>query len=122
MMTSANTLWHRDGTMRYLNAYPLPDGLKWPHRDGGDQEVKPSHGMVIGYGKWLRETPYFPGLFELCHDLLEEAPGEFSTEWLPAQVEAARKKFEGEPGTPGEHLAHKIRRLRLPSNQPTLFE
>jgi len=107
--------------MRYLNAYPLPDSLTWPHRDGGERPVRPSHGMVIGNGKWLRETPYFPGLFELCHDILEEAPEELGTEWLPAQIEAARKKFEPEASGPGEALAHKIRRLRLPSNQPSLF-
>lgn len=113
--------WHLDATMRYLNAYPLPSDFRWPHRDGGERDVRPTHTMVNGYGKWLRETPYFPGLFELCHDIMEEAPDDLTPDWLPAQIATLREKFAEETGTPGEHLAHKIRRLRAPSNQITLF-
>lgn len=108
--------------MRFLNEIPLSPEFTWPHRDtGSDEPVKPSHGMVTGYGKWLRETPYFQGLFELCHDLLEEAPTEFEADWLEIQLQTLRKKFEDEPAQPGEHLAHQIRRLRAPMNQPTFF-
>ena len=62
--------WTRDATMRYLNEYPLPRDFKWPHRDGGWREVWPTHRAITAYGKWLRETPYFQGLFELIHAIV----------------------------------------------------
>lgn len=107
--------------MRALNAVPLPTAFTWPHRDGGEQAVRPVHGAVIGYGKWLRETPYFPGLFELAHDLLAAAPAEFDADWLPTELQRVREKFGAEPGRAGEHLAQKLRRLMPPADQPTLF-
>lgn len=114
--------WTLDATMRCLNEHPLPATVQWPHRDDGkDHAVRPSHGAVTGYGKWLRETPYFPGLFELVYELLKDAPDEFDAEWLPAELARVRAKFESEPARPGEHLAQKIRRVMPPANQPTLF-
>ena len=113
--------WSRDATMRYLNAVPLPAEFAWPHRDGGDYKVRPVHAAVIGYGKWLRETPYFPGLFELVHDLLAAAPQELDVGWLPCELQRLRARYEAEPGQPGEHLAQKIRRLNAAPDQPTLF-
>jgi hypothetical protein len=113
--------WTADATMRYLSAYPLPRTFTWPHRDEGERPVWPTHGAVTAYGKWLRETPYFPGLFELAHDLLEDAPDEFDAEWLPAEIDVVRKKFATELPRPGEHLAHKLRRLRPAKDQPSLF-
>lgn len=107
--------------MRYLNTVPLPAIFNWPHRDGGEHSARPVHNTVIGYGKWLRETPYFPGLFELAHDLLAAAPNDFDVDWLPTELQRVRDRFKAEPTRPSEHLAQKIRRLLPPPNQPTLF-
>lgn len=107
--------------MRCLNSMPLPSTFLWPHRDGGDRAVQPVHHYVAGYGKWLRETPYFPGLFELAHELLGAAPLRLEASWLPEQLQIARQKHEAAAGRPGEHLAQKIRRLMRTGTQPTLF-
>jgi hypothetical protein len=107
--------------MRYLNAVPLASTFTWPHRDGGEHAVRPVHSAVIGYGKWLRETPYFPGLFELVHEVLSAAADDVDVEWLPLELQRLRGRFEREPGRPGEHLAQRIRRLMPAPNQPTLF-
>lgn len=124
-MDAANSgPWTRDATMRYLNARPLPRTFMWPHRDADDNKdrpVWPVHGSVIGYGKWLREVPYFPGLFELVHDVLAAAPDEFNAEWLPFELQRVREKFANEPARAGEHLAHKIRRLMPAANQATFL-
>lgn len=48
----------------------------WIHRDTSKDGTprldyaKPKYAIHDGYGKWLHDTPYFPGLFELIHDLL----------------------------------------------------
>jgi len=117
-----NALWHRDATMRYLNDFPLPRDFKWPHRDGGEHIVQPSHEQVIGYGKWLRETPYFPGLFELLHDILDAAPDTLGDgHWLAAQVTALRAAHEHElTGPSARSLAHRLRPFALGIQQPTL--
>jgi hypothetical protein len=63
--------WTNDDTQAYLNANPLPPAFRWKHRDGGDAIVAPKHATLSGgYGKWLRETPYFQGLFEAIHAIL----------------------------------------------------
>jgi hypothetical protein len=118
---STTIAWTLDSSMRALNKLPLPKDFTWPHRDGGERPVRPVHGAVIGYGKWLRETPYFPGLFELCHDLLTDAPNEIFYWWLPTQLRELRAKLEKEPKAPGESLAHMLRRRRISSNQINLF-
>ena len=67
--------WTPDDTMACLSAYPLSPAFKWTHRDGGEKPVQPSHTHLKGgYGKWLRETPYFPGLFEDIHAILARLP------------------------------------------------
>jgi hypothetical protein len=88
--------WTRDATMRYLNANPLPASFRWTHRDGGERAVQPSHRLVTGYGKWLRETPYFQGLFELIHDLLEQVSEVGDGEWLAAEIMKRRTLREQE--------------------------
>ena len=113
--------WTLDCTMRLLNGLSLPKDFTWPHRDGGEQTVWPRHSAVVGYGKWLRETPYFPGLFELAHDILVDAPEEVTTDWLPGRLRALRAKLEQEPRMGGESLAHMLRRRRISSNQISLF-
>jgi hypothetical protein len=119
---STDPTWSHDASMRYLNAVPLPADFTWPHRDGGERPVRPVHHSVIGYGKWLRETPYFPGLFELAHDLLAGAPQELDVAWLPAELNRIRELHKAEAATAaGDHLAHKLRRLLPSPNQPTLF-
>lgn len=67
--------WTPDDTMVLLTGMPLPATFTWTHRDGGEHPVMPSHSKLKGgYGKWLRETPYFPGLFEEIHAILARLP------------------------------------------------
>lgn len=114
--------WTLDASMRFLNAFPLPETFAWPHRDAGrDQPVWPRHTVVTGYGKWLRETPYFPGLFELAHEALRGAPDELDADWLANELARLRGRYETEPSRTGEALAHKIRRLMPRAEAPTLF-
>jgi hypothetical protein len=80
--------WSRDDTMKYLNANPLPRTFRWTHRDGGEREVQPAHRAVTGYGKWLRETPYFQGLFELIHAILEMKEELGDAVWLVEEIRA----------------------------------
>ena len=62
--------------MAYLTDNPLPVDFQWFHRNKDPNgkplmaAVKPIYSISGGYGKWLHDTPYFPGLFELIHDLL----------------------------------------------------
>ena len=88
--------WTRDHTMQYLNCNPLPPTFKWTHRDGGERTVAPSHKSVTGYGKWLRETPYFQGLFELIHDILEPLDEVGDGEWMAEQIALHQKRSEQE--------------------------
>jgi hypothetical protein len=81
--------WTRDHTMRHLNANPLPETFRWPHRDGGERIVQPSHKNVTGYGKWLRETPYFQGLFERVHEICARSDALGDGDWLAGKI----KKF-----------------------------
>lgn len=115
--------WTLDASMRLLNAFPLPETLLWPHRDAGrDMPVRPAHSMITGYGKWLRETPYFPGLFELVHEILRGADDEFTVDWLVAELGRVRAKYEKEPARDAaESLAQKCRRLMPKADQPEMF-
>lgn len=84
------SLWTSDHTMAYLNANPLPPSFKWKHRDYPEtRAVQPTHKTVKGYGKWLRETPYFQGLFEQIHDILSAASEVGDGDWM---VEELAKK------------------------------
>jgi hypothetical protein len=101
--------WHRDASMRYLNENPLPTEFRWPHRDGGERSVWPSHTMVHGYGKWLRETPYFPGLFELAHDILDQEDDLGNGTWLADLLNELRARHDLTPEPGRESLAHRLR-------------
>ena len=68
--------WSPENTQAYLTANPLPASFRWMHRDGSESAVVPSYRLTGGYGKWLRETPYFPGLFEEIHGVLVRWPDE----------------------------------------------
>jgi hypothetical protein len=78
--------WTLDSTMEYLNEYPLPADFKWPHRDGGLRVAWPVHRVFTGYGKWLRETPYYQGLFERCHRICEKAEQIGDGVWLAGEI------------------------------------
>lgn len=83
--------WTKEHTQDYLAANPLPADFVWEHRDGGERPVVPSHTNVKGgYGKWLRETPYFQGLFELIHDVLLHAEVLRGPEWLADELRAIK--------------------------------
>lgn len=121
------TEWDRNCTMRYLNEYPLPkDTFLWPHRDGGERPVWPVHSVITDYGKWLRETPYFPGLFELIHDMVSNiialTPDQLGNgAWLAEELAALRQKHADIEEKPGQSIAHQLRK-RLPvPGQASLF-
>ena len=83
--------WTQEHTQEYLKANLLPVDFEWQHRDGGEKPVVPSHSYLKGgYGKWLRETPYFPGLFELVHDVLVRAELLGDAEWLAGELTAIK--------------------------------
>lgn len=105
------TTWPLNTTMRYLNANPLPQDFTWPHRDGGERQVWPTHTMVEGYGKWLRETPYFPGLFELIHDFLDQQKELGDGAWLAEEINRIRQAAGLKDEANREALAHRLRPL-----------
>ena len=92
MNSSASAPWSRDDTQTYLSANPLPRDFTWPHRDGGDRPVHPAHTSVNSYGAWLRETPYFRGLFPLIHEILATAPDLGDAAWLAGELRAHRAR------------------------------
>jgi hypothetical protein len=91
----APAVWSQDDTAAYLKQWPLPSDFVWPHRDGGERPVHPSHSYTRGgYGKWLRETPYFEGLFQLIHDELVRLPADAelpTPEQLAARLNELRR-------------------------------
>jgi len=98
-MSDGPLIWTRDHTMRFLNANPLPQGFRWKHRDypdGPERPVQPSHKTITAYGKWLRETPYFQGLFELVHATLCHSVDLGDAEWLAEEVMKRRVREEQE--------------------------
>lgn len=64
--------WTADDTKQYLDSNPLPVGFTWKHKDGEHRLVQPSY-KVESYGKWLRESPNFQGLFEEIHRVIVAA-------------------------------------------------
>ena len=76
-------VWTDDDVMRWLNDFPLPADFRWTRVDRARDTKKkiespgtlvmPAHRGVV-YGKWLRETPYFPGLFEAIRDIIKALP------------------------------------------------
>lgn len=95
----APVAWTKDDTAAYLSESPLPSDFLWPHRDGGERAVVPAHSYLRGgYGKWLRETPYYQGLFELVHELLARLPAdaELPTPEQLAKILAEVRRLKGE--------------------------
>jgi hypothetical protein len=84
--------WTHANTRAFLTACPLPPDFLWRDRDGVERAPLPRNGSKGGYGKWLQETPYFPALFELCHEILRTAPEdtELTDAWLVAALDARR--------------------------------
>lgn len=62
--------WSKDDTEAFLSDWPLPATFAWPGKDGKPLAVCPKYQIHGGYGKWLRETPYYPGLFDAVHNAL----------------------------------------------------
>lgn len=62
--------WTKDDTEAFLTEFPLPASFTWPGKDGKALAVCPKYTLHGGYGKWLRETPYYPGLFDAVHTVL----------------------------------------------------
>lgn len=98
------TSWTYADTAAYLKANPLPADFLWrkneptKHLPLAQQPlagVRPTYA-VADYGKWLRETPYFPGLFELIHDLLFSHPGLPDVATLAAQLTQIRRERDGQ--------------------------
>lgn len=88
--------WTDMQTEGWLNEYPLPVDFRWRDRYGIDRLVLPTYRVKGGYGKWLHETPYFPGLFELCHHILARAPNDqiLTPEWLATELDKRRPQGE----------------------------
>jgi len=82
--------WEKANTERYLTANPLPLTFTWLADDGVERPVRPRHTTVTSYGKWLHETPYFPGLFELIHRVLVNTPQVGDCDWLAAELNRRR--------------------------------
>lgn len=82
--------WEHGDTRQYLDANPLPVDFLWADQDGAERPVQPRHKSVTGYGKWLQETPYFPGLFELIHGVLVLCPDLGDAEWLADELNRRR--------------------------------
>ena len=84
--------WSHADTRRYLDEFPLPVDFLWPHSGGGERPVMPTHRQVTGYGKWLQETPYFQGLFEIIHLILARADALGDSAWLAVEVDKFRPR------------------------------
>lgn len=72
LINFAAYVWTPEDTKEYLDHNPLPKDFTWRHKDGGLRPVQPSYS-VESYGKWLRETPNFQGLFEEVHRVIVHA-------------------------------------------------
>jgi len=86
--------WRDIQTEGFLTENPLPADFQWPDRYGKSRAVLPTYRISGGYGKWLHETPYFPGLFELIHNLLARAPDDAGMDWLIARLDEHRPRGE----------------------------
>lgn len=95
--------WTHADTEAYLDENPLPVDFQWFHRNKDAHgnpllaTVKPTYAIHGGYGKWLHDTPYFPGLFELIHDLLFHSGATVpDIETLTAQLERIKAERTGQ--------------------------
>ena len=133
--------WTREQTRDLLTADPLPRDFTWPHTDGGERPVQPSHSALSGgYGKWLMEGPQFPSLFELINDILVDADTAGEADWLAAgdlrdraealdgwsqflaiELRASRTRHAAELTTLQLPLAQALRRLRRRPGTQDLF-
>ncbi len=88
--------WDAVNTEGWLTEFPLPPDFYWPDRYGKERSPMPSYRIKGGYGKWLAETPYFPGLFELIHRILARAPSDqpLTIEWLIDELNKYRPRGE----------------------------
>jgi hypothetical protein len=103
--------WTDEDVMRWLDDFPLPADFTWTRVDRTkdtkekietpNTPVRPAHHGVA-YGKWLRETPYFPGLFERARDIIRAIP-------------------EGKTLPTAEQLAEMLKSGTAPGQQVTLF-
>lgn len=103
--TDANlTAWTKADTMEYLARNPLPTDFRWRRGNFKDEAfdtlplvaVQPTYA-VADYGKWLHDTPYFQGLFELVHELIIAAGAKLpDIADLTRQLEAIRREREGQ--------------------------
>jgi hypothetical protein len=86
--------WSEIQTEGWLTEYPLPVDFTWPDRYGRQRSPLPTYRIKGGYGKWLHETPYFPGLFELIHGIIARAPSDtvLTIEWLVEELNKFRPK------------------------------
>jgi hypothetical protein len=92
--------WTEDDVIRWLNDNPLPADFRWTRVDRNRETkaktyspgtvVLPSHRGLL-YGKWLRETPYFPGLFEKVRDVILALPDDAP---LPTPEELAERLYQ----------------------------
>jgi hypothetical protein len=88
--------WTKADTMEYLSTNPLPQDFAWRHKNGQLTAVQPSYA-VSDYGKWLHDTPYFQGLFELIHDLILAAGSTLpDIGAIVAQLNQIRREREGQ--------------------------
>lgn len=104
--------WTDDDVERWLTHFPLPADFTATRvdrvKDTGekihtpDTPVRPAH-LGVAYGKWLRETPYFPGLFERIRDIIRAIP------------------VGGRLPTPDELAAQLRQPAPQPPEQPSLF-
>lgn len=83
-------------TRSYLDANPLPLDFLWPDDTGHARPVRPRHATVTSYGKWLEETPYFPGLFEEIHGILLHARDLGDATWLAAELLRRRPPLQSD--------------------------
>lgn len=134
--------WTRELTRDLLTSDPLPRDFTWPHTDGGERPVQPSHETLRGgYGKWLMEGPQFPGLFELINDILVDSDTAGDADWLAAgdlrdqaealdswsqflaiELRALRTRHGAEAAkASGLSLAQALRRLRRRPGRADLF-
>lgn len=92
--------WTKDNTRAYLDAFPLRPDFMWPGKDGVYRAVCPSYA-ITSFGKWLRETPYYPGLFDAVHEALirfgEDLPSDDRA--LEAELERVRPPAASPPRT-----------------------
>jgi hypothetical protein len=101
MLFSVPSPWSQNDTEEFLNIEPLPAGFKWrltKSTSRGDRgalvDVQPAH-RDLSYGKWLRETPYFQGLFELVHQVVIDAGAELpSADEIAARLNTIRQERE----------------------------